>query len=106
MQMRIQTSTRLFVSLSGVKALNNRGSYLNWQALDLGLTADSGVYSELLAALCGIVGQLRKNAEAQLAVKVTESLLPTSVFFLFEELSVCYSRVKREHEVPSENTLA
>lgn len=57
---------------------------MNWQALDLGLTADSGVYSELLVALCEIVGQLKKKAEAQLAIEVTELLLPTSVVFLFE----------------------
>lgn len=79
-----QTYTLLFVSLSGLKILRNRGSRLNRQTLDLGLTADRGVYSELLAALCEIVGQLRKNAEAQLAAKFTELLLPTSVVFLFE----------------------
>ena len=84
MHMCTQTCTLLFVSLSGLKALHNRGSHLDWEASDLGLTADSGVYSELLAALCEIVGQLRKTAEAQLAIKVTELLLPTSVVFLFE----------------------
>lgn len=44
-----------------LKLTHNRGSHLNWQALDLGLTADSGVYSELLVALCEIVGQLKKK---------------------------------------------
>lgn len=38
----------LFVSLSDLKALHNRGLHLNWQALDLSRTADNGVYSELL----------------------------------------------------------
>lgn len=84
MHMHTQKYALLFVSFYGLKALHNRGSHLNWQALDLGLTADSGVYSELLAELCEIVGQLRKKAEAQLAIKVTELLLPTSVVFLFE----------------------
>lgn len=53
---------------------------MTWQALDLDLTASSGVHSELLMALCEIVGQLSKIAEAHITVKVAELLLPLQLF--------------------------
>lgn len=53
---------------------------MSWKALDLSLTAGDGVYSELLMALCEIVGQLRKIAESQITVKVAELLLPPQLF--------------------------
>lgn len=62
----------------------------------MGLTAGSGVYSELLMALYEIVGQLRKIAEGQITVKVAELLLPLQLFLFLFGLSGVYScRVKK-----------
>lgn len=56
------------------------------------MTADSGVYSHLLAVLSKIVGQFRTTAEAQLAVTVTELLLSVCVPYTPKMLSFLNSQ--------------